>query len=88
MVLGVAVQSENTDLDQRKIFVRSDFGQVERVKRRFVGVGLGDDLDAKAPFCVVSALDRFALDGMSGANPIEGFNRGDAQDAIRWRARR
>jgi hypothetical protein len=52
IILRIAVQLDDADPDQRIILVRLDFGQVEGVIGRLVGIGLGHDLDAEPPFRV------------------------------------
>ena len=54
----IAVQLEITDLDQRKIPLEPDLGQVEGVVRHVVGLLLGHDLDEHLPAREVAALDR------------------------------
>ena len=66
IVLGVAVQLEDANLDQRIILVWSDLGQVEWVVGRLIGVGLGHDLDAETPFRIVAALDRLEQIALMG----------------------
>ncbi|TPV97515.1 MAG: hypothetical protein USCAAHI_03073 [Beijerinckiaceae bacterium] len=58
IVVGVAVQFHHAGLDQRVVAVRPHLGQVERVVRRLLGIGLRHDLNAETPARVVALLDR------------------------------
>ena len=58
-VFGIAVQLEFAHFDQRIVFFRPNFGQVERMIRHFFRIGFRHDLDVHRPFRKLAALDGF-----------------------------
>jgi hypothetical protein len=57
IVVDVAVQLDDPDLDQRIVGVRPDLGQIEGVPAEGLGLGFGHHLDAEPPAREVAALD-------------------------------
>lgn len=58
IIVGVAVQLNDTDLDQRIVRVRPDFCQIERIVSGLVGVCLRHNLNEHAPLRKIALLDR------------------------------
>jgi hypothetical protein len=68
VVLGVAVEFEDADVDERVVLVRPDLGEIEGVPTVGFGVFLGHDLDAETPLREIAALDgseEIALGGLA-----------------------
>ena len=58
VVLGVPVQFEHANLDERELGLVPDLGEIERVVRHLPGLLLGHHLDVHRPAGEVAALDR------------------------------
>jgi hypothetical protein len=59
VVLRVAVELEDIDLDQGIVFVRPDFRQIEPVVPVLADVAFRHDLHREFPFRKIAAFDRF-----------------------------
>ena len=70
IIVGIAVELENANVDQGIILVRPHFGEAERIVGRLLRVEFGHDLHAQIPFWKLAALDRaieIFLRGFAGA---------------------
>src|SRR5690606_39983531 len=57
IVVGVAVELQDTDLDRRIVRMRPDLGQVKRIVRGLLSVELWHDLNLDGPLRELAALD-------------------------------
>ena len=58
VVVGIPVQLDDANLDQREVSVRPDLGEVERVERLLLGVQFRHDLHTEPPLRELTPLDR------------------------------
>jgi len=58
IILGIAVELEHADLDQRVILVRPYFGKVERIVPVLADIALRHDLHGEFPFRELAFFDR------------------------------
>src|SRR5712671_5113642 len=86
IILGIAVELEHADLDQRVILVRPNFGKVEGVVPVLADIALRHDLHGEFPFREIAPLDRaeeIALVGLAVLrDPLGSFCIGPVLDAL------
>ena len=87
IILRIAVELEDADLDQRIILVRPHLGEVERVVPVLVDIALRHDLHEELPFREIAALDRLeeiALMGLAvrGDDLLRRFRIGPVLDSL------
>ena len=87
IVLRIAVELQHADVDERKVPVRPDLGQIERIVGQLGGLGFGHDLDLHVPlreFARFDAVEQVALVAFAILGDDRfGLGVGEAFDALR-----